>query len=479
MNLIPTDGSVSRSAGIAFYFSPGLEYDVHITIDKCNITNNIAPYAAHLFAIILSRWSLIVKDSNFTYANRLTEGDPLELVPVVQPDIGTLIIQIHDYYSDNGTAIDGKIGIKHVHIAENAGGGLLIALYPRLSQSYIPLEVQNLEVVHNFFIQTNFQFSGAVVWLNSYLTNAGCVYISVESVEVSSNVLVYQDENTRNREPFEFDISALAVLITEVHFKQTTIFNNSMPAMYSNNGDLHFHGVNVFRNNTGGHCGGALVLRLSHIYLHKGTHVYIIENTALKYGGGICVDGGLVPEMFGVCFWQVVDPDIDNTFVYMDGNVAPITGYGIYAGVITDCINLSSYEEQMTSEKRSVLSHAIFTHVFLYKLVNSSFYQVSSQPLTVCFCHQGPGLMCDASVVQQNISVFPGQTFKVLAVGFGVGISPAVVRSRINSKYDISAEVQSLGNACEPLNYTILAPENISGILVQPTVEGSYYHPGL
>ena len=110
--------------------------------------------------------------------------------------------------------------------------------------------------------------------------------------------------------------------------------------------------------------------------------------------------------------------------------------------------------------------------------MNSSFYQVSSQPLTVCFCHQGPGLMCDASVVQQNISVFPGQTFKVLAVGFGVGISPAVVRSRINSKYDISAEVQSLGNACEPLNYTILAPENISGIIVQMTVEGSYYHPG-
>ena len=72
--------------------------------------------------------------------------------------------------------------------------------------------------------------------------------------------------------------------------------------------------------------------------------------------------------------------------------------------------------------------------------------------------------MCNVSVVQQSIIVFPGQTFKVLAVGIGVGISPAVVRSRINSKYDISAEVQSLRNACEPLNYTILAPENISGI---------------
>ena len=282
--------------------------------------------------------------------------------------------------------------------------------------------MQNVEVVHNFIIQTNFQFSGAVVQFKGHLTNAGGVYISLESVEISSNAFIYQHENTHNQEPFDVDVSALAVVNTEVHFKQTTIFNNSMPAVYSYNGDLHFHGVDVLRNNTGGHCGGALVLRLSHIYLHKSTQVYIIENTALKYGGGICVDDGLVPKMFGVCFWQVVDLDISNTFVYMDWNVASITGYDIYAGAIDDCINLSTYEEQITSEKRSALSHAIFTHVFLYKVVNSSLYQVSSQPQRICFCYQGPGLMCDDSVVQQSISVFPGQSFKVLAVGVGAGI---------------------------------------------------------
>ena len=430
-----------------------------------------------MFVNILSHCSLLVKDSNFTYANRLTEGDPLELVPVVQPDTGTLILLIRDYHSGSGTAIDVDIGIKQVHIAENAGGGLLISLFPRLSQSYIQLKVQNVEVVHNFFVQNNFQFAGAVLQFKGHLTNTGGVYISLESVEVSTNVFIYQDENTQIREPLD-DIAALAVLNTEVHFKQTTIFNNSMPAVYSYNGDLHFHGVNALKNNTGGHCGGGLVLRLSHIYLHKGSHVYILENTALKYGGGICVDGGLVPEVLDVCFWQVVDLDISNTFVYLEGNVAPITGYEIYAGTIGDCINLITYEEQLTSEKYSALSHAIFTHVFLYKVLKSSFYQVSSQPVKVCFCHQGPGLMCEVYVVQQNISVFPGQTFKVLAVGVGVGISPAVVRSRINSKYEIFPELQSLGNVCEPLNYTILASENTSEILVRVTVEGSYLVPG-
>ena len=63
-------------------------------------------------------------------------------------------------------------------------------------------------------------------------------------------------------------------------------------------------------------------------------------------------------------------------------------------------------------------------------------------------------------------------------MGIGAGISPAVVKSSINGKYDISPKVHSLGNACEPLNYTILAPENMSSILVQLTIEGSYIFSG-
>ena len=130
VNLTPKTYTFSMGAGIAFHISPGLEYDVHITIDKCYVTNNIALYAAHLFAIIFNRCSLIVKDSNFTFANRLTEDDPMELVPVVQTKMGTLILHIRDDYSHNATAIDGKICIKQVRIAENVGGGLLISLFP-------------------------------------------------------------------------------------------------------------------------------------------------------------------------------------------------------------------------------------------------------------------------------------------------------------------------------------------------------------
>ena len=247
-----------------------------------------------------------------------------------------------------------------------------------------------------------------------------------------------------------------------------------MSAVYIYNSDLHFHGVNVFKNNTGIQCGGALVLTVdSHIYLHRGAQVYILENTALKYGGGICVDNGSVSEVLDSCFYQIVDLDILNnndTFVYLEGNIAPITGYDIYAGNETDCMTTVNSRHMFTSIK----SHAIFFHVFRFGSLNSLLsilYQVSSNPLFICFCNQRPEIMCDATVVP-HISVYP--TFNISAVGVGVGISPAVVRSKISDKYDIFPELQGLGNACEPLNYTILTPENISGILVQLTVERGY-----
>ena len=100
-------------------------------------------------------------------------------------------------------------------------------------------------------------------------------------------MVVFQDENRWIQEPFDTgtNICALSVLNTEVHFKHTVFFNNSIPAVFGYKSDLHFHGVNVFKNNTGRLCGGARDLIMnSRMYLHRGAQVYILGNTALKYG---------------------------------------------------------------------------------------------------------------------------------------------------------------------------------------------------
>ena len=476
-NLKPKVSRLSSGAGILVHLNPGLGYNVHIIISKSSIMNNIDQTAAHLFLAIYSSCSIVIKDSNFTHANRIVDGDPMELVPAVHPKVGTLALMVSDGYDT--AAVDVKIVLNKVRIAENIGGGLYVSIAPQLSQSYIQLWLKEIEVIHNFLVEDNFQVYGYVVRFEELMTSAGDVYTSLESVVVSNNVLVFQGENTWNQEA-DTSVSVLSIINMVVHFKHTRFFNNNLSAVYTYNSDIHFHGINVFRNNIGRQCGGALVLRMdSHIYLHRGTQVYILRNTAFKYGGGICVDGGLVRDIPDLCFWQITDLDSLNNsdmFVLLEGNVAPVTGYAIYAGYVKDCVILSASEKQKTSEELTSISRAIFSHVFRFVYLNislSSWYRVSSQAATVCFCYQGQELICDEPVMP-SISVYPGQAFKIMAVGIGVGISPAVVRSRISGKYDIFPKLQSLGNACEPLNYTILAPEDVAGIFVRLTVEGSY-----
>ena len=44
-----------------------------------------------------SNSTVLITDSNFTYANRITEDGPLELVPVVYPNAGSLMLKYRRY----------------------------------------------------------------------------------------------------------------------------------------------------------------------------------------------------------------------------------------------------------------------------------------------------------------------------------------------------------------------------------------------
>ena len=93
-----------------------------------------------------------MRDSNFTHANRITEGDPKELVPVVQPDLGTFLLQTGDNLAHGfTTAIDVEIVVNGVYIAGNVGGCLRVSLFPKLPESYIQLKLKDV-VVHNFLV---------------------------------------------------------------------------------------------------------------------------------------------------------------------------------------------------------------------------------------------------------------------------------------------------------------------------------------
>ena len=146
----------------------------------------------------------------------------------------------------------------------------------------------------------------------------------------------------------------------------------------------------------------------SQIHLHLGTKVYILDNSALKYGGGISVDGGSVPcrNIYTLCFYQVVDVDVLNNsaiFVCMARNTASITRYAIYAGNAQNCISLITSTEQSDPKKLASISRKIFSHVFRFGFLNIShsfrYQELSSRSVTVCFCYPGPALICDETIM--------------------------------------------------------------------------------
>ena len=82
------------------------------------------------------------------------------------------------------------------------------------------------------------------------------------------------------------------------------------------------------------------------------------------------MDSGSIPEVFDVCFYQKVDLNIlnnNNTFVYLAKNIAPVTGYEMYAGPVKNCINIAG-----NSRVQFNMSHVIFSHVFHFELLNTS-----------------------------------------------------------------------------------------------------------
>ena len=76
------------------------------------------------------------------------------------------------------------------------------------------------------------------------------------------------------------------------------------------------------------------------------------------------MDNGIVKRHIYPCFYQTMDPNILHnnkyTFVYMEGNRAAITGYSIFGGPVWKTCSQNVYLD--------------------------SWYEVSSEPVKVCFC---------------------------------------------------------------------------------------------
>ena len=194
VNLKPINGILSNGAGIVINLNPRLGYNVYITITKCNFMNNIDKISAHLHLRIFSNCYILVRDSTFTYGNRMGEGDPMELIPVVYPEFGTILFGVRDD-GGNWPAVVATMVLSNVYIAENVGGGLYANL--KAKPGNIQLKLKEIKAVCNFLVYAHFLGAHFAFRVDGDITNPRGAHVYLESVEISNNYLEFGDEATR------------------------------------------------------------------------------------------------------------------------------------------------------------------------------------------------------------------------------------------------------------------------------------------
>ncbi len=460
------------------------QYFLDINIQSSLFERNLGN---HLSVSVIAGHSLIilVKDCTFFAANELSMPKQIPLTSLFF--YGTVKFHlVRSFFSipsvlalaenSNNTV---NITLTNVSCTENLGGGILIASDPlNRFDGQLHLIIQNSQVTINYLLYDpstlmspgiTIQGSGSIAFL--------------EGVQISHNSFAFSSKEDQEGVLEYEEIYALLTVNAEIHLTSATFINNTVSALGSFGSEVHFHGHNIFRHNVGV-CGGALSLNTGSVMiLYRDTFILIANNTADKFGGGICMDNGNWPSSFFECYYQIRWNNENGDLlqfpkIILEHNTASITGYSVY-GYMLPCLETVYTYPQFTYTNYDKVPFQIFDNVFQFQFPpGTDNYQVSSKPMTLCFCPEN--IDCERRV--DFLLAYPGQSIQVKAVGVGtagvtLGISPAVVHSTIHSTHSsdenfaIVPEVLSLWNTCEYLNYTVLAPEGM-WITVVLTVEG-------
>ena len=207
---------------------------------------------------------------------------------------------------------------------------------------------------------------------------------------------------------------------------------------------------------------------MSRLILTNSSSLYIQNNNALSFGGGILVQTGCsVPEL---CFFKVpTDFNESIAQVHMSGNDAGRAGTSIYGGNFENCYLEST---------RTLLSPQLFWSIFNISTANTQPSVVASQAYKVCICTQNFNTS-HSCVFGYNVRVYPGEAFHIPVVGVGQYnySSPSVIRAMIANKY--AAQIgdqqvtQEVNLHCKNLTYTL----QTQGLKIQITLQLSIEVP--
>ena len=258
-----------------------------------------------------------------------------------------------------------------------------------------------------------------------------------------------------------------------------TFIKNSCTGVVAIHSNLLIHGKNTIRENTGIKGGGMLFCASSMMYLHDGTNLSIVNNSAKVNGGGIYVEDDC-SQAVSYCFFQIKNITADNatlhqTQVHLINNTAQFGGTALYGGLIDNCILFDKVNQKYKPGDSKKIFHATFHIVHQ----TNDLSVISSDPIYIGFCTDS---VVNATNSLRNctqntsVHVLPGSEFRVSAVLMGQhsgSVSGIVDAKCVNEHCSVPSQylnryLKTENGLPTDLTYIILSKEkrNVSLMLV-------------
>ena len=306
------------------------------------------------------------------------------------------------------------------NIASTAGGAMFMG-----SSSEWPFTKEqhfHLYILNSMFIQNAAHLGGTAVYISTP-PDPKLYQITLLSTIFHGNFMLV-DNYLGN-----YDCAVLYLSGSKkVTIVNSTFSDNNCTTLATKSSIFHLQGSVGFYRNTGysggaltfncdAHCETKLTVGIENTMILKlHTSVYIVNNTAVQYGGGILVDDECTKGQY--CFFQTDNLNYTqmDVRVVMEGNQAGKAGDIIFGGCLNSC-----YLAAHSPQHRIILTPKMFLSLFqIYRLTQS---EVAASPQKVCFCEKGQfegkigyNYYC---LSEASISQFRGETFQILAMIVG------------------------------------------------------------
>ena len=342
--------------------------------------------------------------------------------------------------------------------AKSTGGGVYVQVHENQNLSAMgKVRFQNCSFEGNIVTSpTSSEGGSAVHVVNFRLPGSVAHHLPQYSISFEDCLFQYNGPHKRNKTSLGCGVLFIGengqTILRDLH-----ITDNNCTGLAAAQSTLDMHGTITIERNTGFNGGGILLCANAVIFLSEDVEVYIQNNYAQNYGGGIYAEFEC-SEAVPPCFYGT---DSENISVYLVDNNASKAGDAVYGGSIDRCFTASN----------SILRNhqkVPFDNVFSVNQSNSLSI-ITSDPFQVCFCNHSRIYDQKNCSTKYNISIHPGEKFSlfVVVVGQRNGTALGDVKASYNTScitlgHSQESQVISSAAHCTKVHYTISTNQSVS-----------------